>query len=285
MIKTQTPLQFVQTPSGRIAYAERGEGPVALFVHGVLVNSHIWRHQLAELSDARRCIAVDLLGHGRTETSADQDVSSAAQAVMLAQFLDALGIDTVDLVGNDGGGAVAQLFAVAHPERVRSLVLTNCDAHDNWPPQAFQGFVDMCAAGGLPDTLAAMAGDKAIWRSAGALGPCYENAETVSDETIDAYLQPFLGDPDRMRDLARFVAAFDNRQTVAIEGRLRTLETPTLVVWGDDDVYFDAKWGRWLKDAIPGARRLVELKGARLFFPEERPEQFNREVRSHWASL
>jgi pimeloyl-ACP methyl ester carboxylesterase len=279
------PLQFVDTPSGRIAYAERGEGPVALFVHGVLVNNHIWRHQLAALSDIRRCIAVDLLGHGHTEAAAGQDVSSAAQAAMLAELLDALGVETVDLVGNDGGGAVAQLFAVAHPERVRSLVLTNCDAHDNWPPKAFQGFVDMCAAGGLPDTLAAMAQDKAIYRSAGALGPCYEDASQVGDDTIDAYLQPYLANPERLQDLARFVAAFDNRQTTAIEGQLRALETPTLVVWGDDDVYFDRKWGRWLKDTIPGTRRLVELKGARLFFPEERPEQFNREVRAHWQDL
>jgi pimeloyl-ACP methyl ester carboxylesterase len=285
MINTSSPLKFVETPSGRIAYTERGEGPVALFVHGVLVNSHIWRHQLAALSDVRRCIAVDLLGHGRTEARAGQDLSSAAQAAMLAQVLDALGIETVDLVGNDGGGAIAQLFAVAHPRRVRSLVLTNCDAHDNWPPQAFQGFVDMCAAGGLPDALKAMAQDKAIYRSAGALGPCYEDPSKVGDDTIDIYLQPYLANPQRLKELEQFVAAFDNSQTTAIEGQLRALERPTLVVWGDDDIYFDPKWGRWLKDTIPGTRRLVELKGARLFFPEERPEQFNREVRAHWQNL
>jgi pimeloyl-ACP methyl ester carboxylesterase len=285
MSQTRPPLQFIDTPSGRIAYAEQGDGPVALFVHGVLVNSYLWRHQLAALSDTRRCLAVELLGHGRTEAAPDQDLSSAAQAVMLAELLEALAIESVDLVGNDGGGAVAQLFAVAHPDRVRSLVLTNCDAHDNWPPQAFQGFVDLCAAGGLPDTLAAMAKDKAIYRSAGALGPCYEDPDAVSDATIDAYLQPYLTNPERLRELTRFVAAFDNTQTTAIEGQLRALETPTLVVWGDDDVYFDRQWGRWLKDAIPGARRLVELKGARLFFPEERPEAFNREVRAHWQAL
>jgi pimeloyl-ACP methyl ester carboxylesterase len=285
MTQTLVPLRYIATPSGRIAYAEQGDGPVALFVHGVLVNSHLWRHQLAALSDTRRCIAVDLLGHGATEAVAGQDLSSAAQAVMLVELLDALGIETIDLLGNDGGGAIAQLFAVAHPDRVRSLVLTNCDAHDNWPPQAFQGFVDMCAAGGLPNTLAAMAQDKAIYRSPDALGPCYEDPGQVGDDTIDAYLQPYLTNPDRLRDLARFVAAFDNSQTTAIEGQLRALQTPTLVVWGDGDVYFDRKWGRWLKDTIPGARRLVELKGARLFFPEERPGEFNREVRAHWQDL
>lgn len=270
----------VQTASGLISYLEQGEGPVALFVHGVLVNSHIWRHQLSALSDTRRCIAVDLLGHGATQVSAEGCVSSRGQAVMLAQFLDALGVQEVDLVGNDGGGAVAQLFAVDQPERVRSLTLTNCDAHDNWPPQAFMGFVEMCAAGGLLDTLKAMGADKAVYRS--ALGPCYERPDWVSDETIEAYLRPYLANPKRLAELEQFVAAFDNSQTVAIEPQLRNLGVPTLVVWGDDDVYFDPKWGRWLKDIIPGAERLVELKGARLFFPEERPSQFNRELRAHW---
>jgi pimeloyl-ACP methyl ester carboxylesterase len=285
MTRTSQPSKYIQTASGRIAYVEQGVGPVALFVHGVLVNSYIWRHQLSGLSDARRCIAVDLLAHGSTEAAPDQDLSSAAQAVMLQQVLDALRIETVDLVGNDGGGAIAQLFAVAHPDRVRSLVLTNCDAHDNWPPKAFQGFVDMCAAGGLPATLEAMVRDKSVYRSADALGPCYEDPNQVEDATIDAYLKPHLRSQERLQDLVRFVADFDNSQTTAIEGKLRALQTPTMVVWGDDDIYFDVRWGRWLKDTIPGTRRLVELKGARLFFPEERAAQFNQELRTHWQSL
>ena len=72
---------FVETPSGRISYVENGEGRVALFVHGVLLNSYLWRHQLAPLSDARRCIAVDLMAHGATTIKPDQDVSYDAQAL------------------------------------------------------------------------------------------------------------------------------------------------------------------------------------------------------------
>src|SRR5262245_60840705 len=101
--------ESVQTPSGRIAYAERGAGPVALFVHGVLLNKHLWRHQLTHLSDIRRCIAVDLLAHGDTEISPQQDVSVTASANMLGEFIDALSIDRVDLIGNDSGGGIAQI--------------------------------------------------------------------------------------------------------------------------------------------------------------------------------
>src|SRR6266481_9856341 len=91
----------VQTASGRISYSEQGSGPVALFVHGVLLNGHLWRHQQTGLSDLRRTIAVDLLAHGDTEIAPDQNVSVTANAKMLSEFLDALNIDKVDLVGND----------------------------------------------------------------------------------------------------------------------------------------------------------------------------------------
>src|SRR5215208_1183659 len=152
------------TASGRIAYAEAGSGPVALFVHGVLLNGHLWRHQLAALSDMRRCIALDLLAHGDTEIAADQDVSVTANAAMIVEFLDALDIEQVDVVGNDSGGGIAQIFAALHPERIRSLTLTDCDAHDNWPPEAFKPFLAMAAAGGLRGTLDAMLSDTSIFR-------------------------------------------------------------------------------------------------------------------------
>ena len=271
------------TPSGRIAFSESGQGPVALFVHGVLLNSHLWRHQLSGLSDLRQCIAVDLLAHGDTEIAPAQDVSVTANAKMLVQFLDALGIDTVDLVGNDSGGGIAQIFAAENPSRVRTLTLTDCDAHDNWPPDAFKPFLDMAAAGGLRDTLEAMLANKNVYRSAQALGPAYEHPEKVSDETIETYLRPLVRTEQRTRDFQRFLAAFDCRHTVAAEAGLRKLRAPTLIVWGTDDIYFDVQWSHWLADTIPGTRRRVELNGARIFFPEERAREFNEELRSHWV--
>jgi pimeloyl-ACP methyl ester carboxylesterase len=272
----------VETPSGRISYAEQGDGPVALFVHGVLLNGHLWRHQLAHLSDMRRCIAIDLLAHGDTDIKAEQDVSVTANARMIAEFLDALGIDQVDLVGNDSGGGIAQIFAALYPTRVRSLTLTDCDTHNNWPPEAFRPFLAMAAAGGLRGTLEAMLADKNIYRSPQALGPAYEHPERVTDDSIDTYLRPFVRTEQRTRDLLRFLTAFDCAQTVAIEARLKTLEAATLIVWGTDDVYFDITWSHWLADTIPGTRRRVELAGARIFFPEERWVEFNHELRAHW---
>lgn len=277
-------MKSVETHSGRIAYVEKGTGPAAVFVHGVLLNGYLWRNQLDALSDVRRCIAIDLLAHGDTEIDPDQDVSATANARMIGEFLDALRIDRADLIGNDSGGGIAQIFAALNPERVRSLALTDCDAHDNWPPDAFKPFLEMVAAGGLRRTLEAILADKSIYRSAAALGPAYEHPDRITDATIEIYLRPFLRSDGRLRDLERFLLAFDCRHTLAVERSLRVLNAPTLIVWGTDDVYFDVRWSHWLADTIPGTRRRVELQGARIFFPEERAEELNRELRAHWET-
>jgi pimeloyl-ACP methyl ester carboxylesterase len=273
----------VDTPSGRIGYVERGSGPAALFVHGVMVNGYLWRHQLADLAGMRRCLAPDLLAHGRTEISASQDVSVTANAHMLEEFLDAMKIDQVDLVGNDSGGGICQIFAALFPQRVRSITLTNCDTHDNWPPEAFKPFVKMVEGGGLPGTLAAILSDKSIYRSPQALGPAYEKPEAVTDCTIDTFFMPHVRTPQRTQDLERFVLAFDNKHTLAIEAKIKAFRAPALIVWGDDDIYFDVKWSVWLERELQGPTRRVVLPGARLFFVEERAQRFNDELRKFWA--
>lgn len=276
-------VRATETASGRIGYVERGSGPVALFVHGVLLNSWVWRHQVNGLSDLRRCIAPDLLAHGRTEIEANQDVSVTANARMLKEFVDAVDIDQVDLIGNDSGGGICQIFAALYPQRVRSITLTNCDTHDNWPPEAFQPFIEMVGKGGLAETLAAMLRDKNVYRSPQALGLAYERPNEVTDVTIETYLQPHVRTKQRTRDLERFVLAFDNSHTVSIEARLRALKAPALIVWGDDDVYFNVKWSEWLENTLPEAKPRVVLQGARIFFPEERWRSFNDQLRKFWS--
>ncbi|WP_431921215.1 alpha/beta fold hydrolase [Nonomuraea jabiensis] len=273
----------VQTPSGLVSYTEQGQGPVALFLHGVIVNGHLWRHQLAELADLRHCIALDLLGHGRSVAAPGQEVTFQAQAEMLAQVLDALDIDQIDLVANDSGVGIAQIFAAGHPQRLRSLTLTNGDVHDNWPPSGFKGFLDMVAAGGLPERIAAMAADPDVYRGPDGFEGAYQNPQAVSDETVAAYIRPYLDNPQQITDLARFILAFDPAQTLAIEQQLKHLHVPTLVVWGTGDIFFPASWAHWLADTIPGVRRIVELDGAHLLLPEERSSELNAELRAFWT--
>jgi pimeloyl-ACP methyl ester carboxylesterase len=121
----------LHTPGGEIAYTEFGDGSPAVFVHGLGTSGALWRHVAEQLGDTSRCIAIDLPAHGGSP--ARDDMSAAALAQAVADLCDGLELGQLDLVGNDTGGAVAQIFAARHPERIRSLALTNCDTEGNFP--------------------------------------------------------------------------------------------------------------------------------------------------------
>ena len=130
--------QQVQLPQGTITYRERGTGEPIVFVHGALVNADLWRKVVPELSKDFRCIAPDLpLGSHEPPHERGRRPLPIRLARLIADFLEALGLEHVTLVGNDTGGALCQLVVTRHPERVGRLVLTNCDAYDNFPPRLF----------------------------------------------------------------------------------------------------------------------------------------------------
>src|SRR6516225_2950024 len=127
----------VRTQSGPASYVDTGgPGRPVLFVHGLATSSYLWRHVIEQLDGQRRCVAVDLPLHGHTPAAADQDFSLPGLARFVAGFCDALELTGIDLVANDTGGAIAQVVAVGKPERLHTLTLTNCEAHDNLPPKA-----------------------------------------------------------------------------------------------------------------------------------------------------
>jgi pimeloyl-ACP methyl ester carboxylesterase len=275
--------QQVTTRVGEIAYVEHGQGPAALFVHGVFLNSYYWRHVIERLSEERRCLAPDLLGHGDTPARPDQDVSLSAEADVLEAFCEAKGLAQVDMVANDSGTAIAQIFAARHPARIRTLTLTNGDADGNYPPADFRQVVEMAKTGVFSAQREAFAADVGLLRPGFAAG--YERIDAVSDETLRAYVGPLFATPEATRALERWLVSFEDvSQTREIEPLLRKLTAPTLIVWGTGDNFFPVKWAYWLKGAIPGARQVVELEGAKLFFPEERPDELAEAVRAHWRA-
>jgi pimeloyl-ACP methyl ester carboxylesterase len=270
----------ITTPMGEIAYVEKGAGPAALFVHGVLLNGAVWRHVIDELAAERRCIAIDILGHGATRAQPGQDIGFNAQAAMLEAFCDAMGLEQVDLVANDSGGGFSQIFAALHPERIRTLTLTNCDTHDNYPPPALAGFVALAQNGQIAATIQRVFDEPEFGKQ--LLGTAYEHPEALSADAIDFYLRPWLATPQAAQDLERFLTGFDNNDNVRIEPQLQQLQAPALIVWGTADVFFDVKWAHWLKDTLPGATGVIEVPNAKLFFPEERPEMLAGHIRSFW---
>src|SRR5262245_58804390 len=101
----------VDTASGPAAYVDVGEGPPALFVHGVGTSGLLWRRVVERLAAPRRCIAVALPAPGGTPARDDQDLTLGGLARFVADVRDALGLEQVDLVANDTGGGVAQIVA------------------------------------------------------------------------------------------------------------------------------------------------------------------------------
>ena len=283
--------RFADVKFGRIAYFKQGQGPVALFVHGVPLNGYHWRHVIDGVQHRRRCIAIDLMGLGYSEIGASQEVSFTAQAHMIAEVLDALGIEKVDLVGNDSGGAIAQIFAANFPDRLTSLVLTNCDVHDGWPPAKALPIIERSRSGTLAALFQPMVDRPDLVRERYARGESvplfrsYANPSVLTDEMIRLYLEPLLSSQQRIAAFQRYWLAFDNAQTVAIHAALKSLEVPTLIVWGVKDIFFDKKWAYWLKDTIPGAKRVIEVPDGRLFFPEDHPRSLIGPMLQFWDEV
>jgi pimeloyl-ACP methyl ester carboxylesterase len=283
--------RYAVVRSGRIAFFEKGEGPAALFVHGVPLNGYHWRNIIERVQHRRRCIAIDLMALGYTEISPVQDVTFTAQAQMLAEVVDALGIEKIDLVANDSGGAIAQIFAAHHPERLTSLVLTNCDVHDGWPPPQVLPIMEHARKGTLAPIFQSMLDRPDLARERYARGESvplfrsYADPTILTDEVIRLYLQPLLSSQQRIDAFQRYWLGFDNTHTLAIHSALKALHIPTLIVWGLKDIFFDKTWAYWLKDTIPGARRVIEIADGRLFFPEDRPDTLAGPMLRFWDEV
>ncbi|HWG01394.1 MAG TPA: alpha/beta fold hydrolase [Trebonia sp.] len=151
----------VTTQAGDIAYTEFGDGPAALFIHGIGTSGAAWRHVIEQLAGTTRCIAVDLPVHGGTPARAD--LSVATMATLARDLADALDLGQVDLVGADTGGAVAQIFAARNPARLRTLALTNCDTDGNFPPPEFAPIIEAARQHQLAGALSAITADPAAW--------------------------------------------------------------------------------------------------------------------------
>jgi pimeloyl-ACP methyl ester carboxylesterase len=276
--------RMVESATGPVNVVDTGgDGPVAVFVHGVGTSSALWRNLLPHLRDLRRCVAPDLPLHGGTPMRPDQEVSLRALADFVLGTLDAMGVADYDLVANDTGGAVAQIVAASAPERVRTLTLTNCETHDNVPPKAFLPTVLLARSGLLARRGPKLLEDMRRARKA-VYGSGYADITTLPEEVVEAWLRPVFGTPERARQFQRWITSLRPDDLLAVEPALRQLEAPTLVAWGTDDVFFKPKWARWLVDTIPGAQYVTWIEGGRLFFPDERAADLAPAVRRLWSA-
>lgn len=280
-----TARRHVRTDFGNIACVERGRGDAALFLHGFPLSGFQWRGAIERLSPYRRCIAPDFLGLGETEVADGQGVVPDDQVAMLVALLDALAVPSVDLIASDSGGAVAQLFVVRHPRRVRTLLLTNCDTEIDYPLQALQPMIALAKEGRLVDQwLAPWHADRALARSAeGIGGQCYADPAHPTDEAIDAYFTPLLASQRRKTLVHAYLIALEPNPLAGVEAALRRNETPVRIVWGMADTIFSSQGPAYLHRTFGNSRGVRELPGSKLFWPEERPDVVAEEARRLWG--
>ncbi|WP_394538648.1 alpha/beta fold hydrolase [Lysobacter enzymogenes] len=278
--------KFARTAFGDIAYVERGDGPAALFLHGFPLNGFQWRGALPRLAPYRRCIAPDWLGLGYTRVAPDQAVDPQAQAAMILALMDALGIASADLVANDSGGAIAQLLLTAHPKRVRTVLLTNCDTEFDNPPPKLRPVIELSKQGRFVDEwLAPWWQDKALARSPqGFGGMCYADPAHPDDDAIDMYFGPLLSTQRRKALTHAYAIGLERNVLEGIGARLGRSRAPARVLWGMADDIFDAAQAQPLADAFGQSRGLRKLDGYKLFWPEERPDVIAEEAQRLWAA-
>jgi haloalkane dehalogenase len=278
--------RYLRLRFGNIAYLERGTGPAALFLHGFPLNGFQWRGAIERLSRHRRCIAPDFLGLGYTQVADGQSCAPEAQVVMLSALLDDLGIAEVDVIANDSGGAVAQLFVAQHGERVRTLLLTNCDTEEDSPPPALAPVIALAKAGRFVDEwLGAWHADPVLARSPeGIGGMCYADASQPTDEAIDTYFGPLLSTNRRKAQAHAYAIALERNALADIGPALARSRVPTRIVWGDDDTIFSPRSPDFLDRAFGASRGVRRLAGSKLFWPEERPEVITEEALALWGS-
>jgi pimeloyl-ACP methyl ester carboxylesterase len=144
--------------------------------------------------------------------------------------------------------------------------------------------IDLAAAGDLAPSAVALFGDLGA-AARFSFGSAYEHLDRIDPGIIRSYLEPCVGTLERARQFERLLVALDADDLVSVTPQLKDLTVPTLVVWGTGDTFFDVAWAYWLRDTIPGTTRVVTVDGARLFFPEERPEDLAPHLRQHWAAV
>jgi pimeloyl-ACP methyl ester carboxylesterase len=270
-------MQEIELSAGTIEYKDTGGlGPAVVLLHGLAMDGSVWCHVVQELRTDHRCLVPTMpLGSHRRPMRADADLSPRGIARLQAEFLEALDLREVTLVGNDSG--IFQITAGLYPERIARLVLTPCESFENVPP----GLPGRTAEIGtkMPGGAFLMAQVlrlHALRRLPFTFG--WMAKRPIPNEMIDAWLRPLQTQRRVRRDLTRFMHAFDKGDMPAAAERLRRFDRPALVAWAPEDRINPPEYGRRWAELLPYGQ-LTEIADSYTLIPLDQPDELARVIR------
>jgi pimeloyl-ACP methyl ester carboxylesterase len=259
-----------------IAYSRAGTGKTVLLVHGITTWSFIFRKIYEELSRGYDVIAVDLMGCGHSAKPLNISYSIKNHAGLLAEFVDALGLEKFHYVGHDLGGGIGQIFAVNYPHRLFSLTLINSVAFDFWPVQPI---ISMRTPILRQFAMASL--DMGVFKLIVRRG--FYHKELVTDELMEHFWMPMRTKEGRKAFL-HFAHCLDNTNLLEISSRLHSLPLPVMIVRGDADVYLSASIAEKLHETLPDSR-LERIATAGHFLMEDEPRWLLEKLTGFFKSI
>jgi len=247
-----------------LRYIDTGRGTPVVFLHGLGASMYAWRKNLAPIAAAGyRVIAFDNRGFGFSDKPAT-GYDNASYARLAVALLDSLHVPDAVLIGHSMGGAIAAEVAIAHPERVRGLVLIGSAGLGAREPPLFR-------VGRWPVVGPLLFAFRSRGFTERFLKATYADPGKVSDADVDQYYAP-VAEPAYGRALRAVLRQF---RFDALAGRLDHIAAPTLVLWGEADRLIPITLGRALAGGIPGAAFLSVARAGHSV-QEEAPEEVNR---------
>lgn len=270
-------MREIELSAGPIAYEDTGgPGPVVVLLHGLAMDGSVWSQVVQQLRPDHRCLVPTLpLGSHRKPMREEADLSAPGIARLVAEFLEALDLPEVTLVGNEAG--MFQITAGLYPERLARLVLTPCESFENYPP-------------GLPGRTAQislrMPGGAFLMAQALRVRPLRRLPLTfgwmakrpIPQQLLDAWLRPLQSSRGVRRDLTKFIQTSTKEDMLAAAERLRSFDRPALVVWAPEDRVNPPAHGQRWADLLPQGR-LLEIPDSYTLMPLDQPGELARAIR------
>ena len=269
-------LHRVELPQGTVTYRVAGPAdsqyPPVVFVHGLLVDSLLWTGVADALADQGiRSYAPNWpLGSHLLPMNDDADLSPRGVARIVLDFLVALDLDDVTLVGNDTGGAICQFTIDTDHSRIGRLVLTNCDAFDVFPPRDFIPLVKLGAHPSLIKPLLATMKPTFLRHSRLGFGLLF--AGEPDPIVTRSWVEPCLNSKEIRRDAAKLMKQIRPKDLLDVSTRLPEFTKPVRIVWGEADRCFKPSFAQRLAETFPDAR-VSFVRGGRTFIPLEFPDE------------